>query len=267
VEAGWSASHGSKILHYMREFQKLGDTTRKHLELLATRVLDAKLGPRTKRTYLGALKTAFSIRTETSSNTLAVTWPLQIRSRLRILAKECITTPLKQARAMGPAEMRKLAGQVSIPLPVRVIIKACWLTGCRVADMFRLSPSDVVEGKRAFRLRLLGTKGAAPGGRGHWRWLQKDLLGSEHRRFWRVTVPSTQTTRSQVERILKKHGWGLHSMRRGVATAAAARGVPMRLIRDILGHASIRTTRVYVDPSEKQHEATTVMLAIRKAQC
>jgi integrase len=160
--------------------------------------------------------------------------------------------------------MHRLTNDDDVALPVRVVIRTAWLLACRSADIFAIEAHDIHESTQTFRFRIRGVKQAKPGSRGHYKWLEKIHLNAQMQEFWRTTTPSQETTPAAVYRVLHRYGYSLHSMRRGVATRAARCGVPLRTIRDLLGHESVRTTRLYVEPTDRQIETRRLLAAVRR---
>lgn len=256
VRRVYSASWSGKVVKHLSDVAAAQAPQR-----LAFRIIHGKLNPRSKMSEVAALRTAVQLWTGASFS-----WPPVITLELKRLSTEASVLPPRQALPLPPKTMARIALNESIPVAVRTVIFSCWLTGSRVADIFRVAPSDVTEFSSAFRLRVRGAKKAGMGSRSFWRWLQKRLLPPEMVSFWRTSVPQKSTSPKMILRFLRKAGpFGKHSIRRGVATAAAAAGVRMRHIRDLLGHAQIRTTRVYVEPTPQQREALDIMQAAAAA--
>ena len=56
-----------------------------------------------------------------------------------------------------------------------------------------------------------------------------------------------------------------HWLRHTFATHAVADGAPLDVIRDVMGHASISTTSIYVSAEKKRRSAQMEQLAILRA--
>lgn len=246
VRAAYSKGHASKLTTFTRWLRSLTP------DQCAARIFDGTGGPRTKLNRLSALNTACKLLGLVSPNSSVFVL------RKRHLQRQALTTPLRQARPASPMAVRRIVRGASTAL--RHTIVSTYLAGLRVRDIFRVKPRDVRVEKCGIRLRIRGAKLMGPGSMSYWRWIPCRALGAEGTRWWsNGNTPALRTTMGQVTRRLKKFGYTLHSLRRGVATAAAHRGATMEQIQKMLGHESIASTRRYVEPSSYQRDARMII--------
>jgi len=174
----------------------------------------------------------------------------------KALTEEDIGRLLSAAQGNGPADRRDLA-----------LLEVLYGTGARVSEVIGLNLSDLVSENGLVRLYGKGGKERlvplgrwahraldawmAPGGRGRMvpeRWRRRGDADSVF-----LNVRGGRLTRQGAYGILRKraHQAGLgtavspHALRHSCATHMLAHGADIRVVQELLGHASVSTTQLY----------------------
>jgi len=174
------------------------------------------------------------------------------------------------------AEYYTVLEESGIPEPTWTILKLLPRTGLRIAEICNLTHGDLVKKKDHLGFEILG-KGA----KNRWVPLSREALqiltNYLDSGFWKISVPEGTeepplgaplfpSPRYVEDPILpgavRRHlrelrgqlsGYGCkvtpHVLRHCWATGAVRRGVPLVAIRDILGHSTIKTTEIYLNPT------------------
>ena len=170
----------------------------------------------------------------------------------------------KQALPLAWADLLSILSNSDIKRDLRHTIRFLWLLGMRVGDLKHLRRADFSwqsgpDGP-ILLVRCRGFKGQTPGSRSYWRFLPLQGQPASFVRFLMEASRGLATERvstaswDDVVRALRttRPYYTAHSIRRGVATFLADRGFSVTAIRDHLGHASVRSTRQYVQPKVGQ---------------
>jgi integrase len=152
------------------------------------------------------------------------------------------------------------------PLPrVRLGLRLLWGLGLRAGHVSRFRGVDIVnhdtlEKDRVAILRARGLKGMCRGKRGYFKVLPFNgvcapLLPHLLQKFApkQILFPVRY---GELVKALKRSNRSLtgHSARVGLATHMANRGASTRQIRDVLGHETSQSTRMYVLPRAMQRD-------------
>ena len=122
---------------------------------------------------------------------------------------------------------------------VRAAIWISLLTGCRRGEVCKIQRKDI--GDEFIRIEAGNTKTL--------RYRQVPIIPAL--RPWLEYVPlpiSFEGVKSGVRRAREKADMphvGFHTLRHSCATLLLSLGVPLHVVRDILGHSSIKTTEIY----------------------
>jgi len=244
------------LIHRVLSF--LPSLTSAQVSLLGTQMLswktkkDQTLKPTSIQTLLSALSTGVRMLTGKDTNQILLTQYRTVRARLRTHVRD-------QAVPMTLVDMKRLIRMAPKP-ELKARLALTWALGLRCSDSKSIRCSDILQlTHEACLLRLRGAKGAIPGSESYFR--ATPLLGlTECLKEYLVKMvnskgllfPSTQI--SQMLRAIKKSNnvYSGHSLRRGAATALANAGYSTEYIRIFLGHQSIQSTRLYVQPNLNQ---------------
>jgi site-specific recombinase XerD len=163
---------------------------------------------------------------------------------------------------LGRDELRSLFAAVGNPKH-RALLLLTYSSGCRVSEVVRLRPEDLDLERRLIHIR--GGKGS----KDRYTLLSDIALAAiEHYRetadpspwLFPSTRPDRHLSQRSVQHIverakaragIKKHVT-VHTLRHCFATHLLEAGTDLRLIQELLGHASPRTTAIYTHVS--QHE-------------
>lgn len=146
-------------------------------------------------------------------------------------------------------------------LETRCRIALCWTLGLRSGDPDHLRVRDIRRlSQSAALLRMRGVKGAKPGAEGYYRVVPFSGIGMILRKFLVIAREKAQglifqhSTKNHVIQALKRVDPKLsgHSIRRGAATMLASCGASLDEIRIFLGHQSLESTRLYIEPDLEQ---------------
>lgn len=190
--------------------------------------------------------------------------------------------PLGLPKALGEQEVASLLDQVAGADPVRrrdrAILEVLYGGGLRISELVGLSLSDLaldegllkVVGKGSKeRLVPLGRMALSalsdwlsPGGRGTLRPARWARRGDGEAVF--LNVRGGRLTRQGAWAIVRRHGeraglggrlWP-HVLRHSCATHMLDHGADLRVVQELLGHASIATTQVYTKVSAERLRQT-----------
>ena len=254
IQSAYSSSYGARVAKYATALRT------QHFVTLATALLNGPdpPNPNSKLAYLTSMRTAARL----------LLLPTDLPSHLQLLIRKLKTAaaeaPVKQATPIDATKLKRL-----LKITDRhsaITIQSIVLAALRVNDIFRVAPQDVTVQRTAIRLRIRGAKRQGPGARAYWRFIPRSLL-PHHGHWWKRHVPSTTTSKSRIRTQLAKVGLTLHSLRRGMAQMLADAGVPIKRIRDHLGHESEKATRRYVLPGETHIEIRQRMADLIKVFC
>jgi integrase len=135
------------------------------------------------------------------------------------------------------AEVKQIADQASDN--VRAAIWIALLTGCRRGEVCKIKAEDITES--VIRLPADITKTES----------YREVPITEALRPWLAFLPMAikpSSIKSGFAKARKAAGFDnvrFHDLRHACATILLSQGVPLHVVRDVLGHASIRTTERY----------------------
>lgn len=193
---------------------------------------------------------------------------------------EGVTIPAPIPKALAEAEVAALLAAVTGDDPVarrdRALLELLYGTGARISEACDLSMGDIDFDARLVRLFGKGAKErivpfgrAAAGALDHWfaPGGRFELVPDQWRRRDDATAVFLNTrggrlTRQAAWAVLQKHGRraGLnsrhqispHVLRHSCATHLLDHGADLRVVQELLGHASISTTQVYTRVSQER---------------
>jgi len=160
-----------------------------------------------------------------------------------------------------------ITGDDSFARRDRALIEFLYATGARISEACGLSMADVDMGESLVRLFGKGSKERiVPFGRSAHRalteWFEEGGRGMLEPKRWRsrdhadavfLGVRGTRLTRQAAFQIVRKYA-GLagikeevspHTLRHSCATHMLVHGADLRIVQELLGHASVSTTQVY----------------------
>jgi site-specific recombinase XerD len=185
------------------------------------------------------------------------------RGELEANPAELVSSPRKDAylpRVLKPSEVAELLDRIpgSTPLDLRdrAMLELAYAAGLRAAEIAGLDLASIdpdaeevrVEGKGG-RTRVI------PAGEHAWRALERYLargrtvLGSADSEALFVSKSGRRLSTSDIRRRLRlqarRAGITPHTLRHSFATHLLEGGADLRVIQELLGHASISTTQTY----------------------
>jgi len=193
---------------------------------------------------------------------------------------EAVRIPAAIPKALGEADVNRLLAAVTGDDPVarrdRALLELLYGTGARVSEVCDLSMGDIDFDGRLVRLFGKGAKERivpfgraaadaldrwfAPGGRldlAPTQWRRRDDANAVF-----LNTRGARLTRQAAWAVIKKYGRraGLdtnrqlspHVLRHSCATHLLDHGADLRVVQELLGHASISTTQVYTKVSQER---------------
>jgi len=167
-----------------------------------------------------------------------------------------------QSPALSPTQVKALLHEVSQqPNPTRnLALIHLLLCGLRVSEPLSLRVSDVTDifGKvvDTFVLASISTKSGKPrrcymsqsAQSAVAAWLHDMSSASPDDRLFKLNASYAATL---VAQLMKKAGLkgSSHSLRRTAATTLCEKGISPRIIQELLGHASLAQTQIYIETS------------------
>lgn len=191
----------------------------------------------------------------------------QVISAVRILQKDVLGKewdPIKIKRPRRPKKLPVVLSKEEVKsmiettrnLKHRTIFAVIYSAGLRISEVTLLRPSDIDSDRK--QIRVLGK-----GNKYRYTLLSENTLDML-RIYWRAYKPerylfegqkqghpiSRETIQVVFRRACKKTGINkaasVHSLRHSFATHLLESGVNLKIIQSLLGHASLRTTSIYL---------------------
>ena len=218
---------------------KASDSERVALKMIAD--MHEAYAPATINRSLGALKTALSIAYQQGLT------PINYGDRIRRLPENN-----RRHTYLSIEEVKRLGENCSEQ--VRAAIWIALLTGCRRGEILKLQPSDICGN----RLRILS---------GNTKMLRERMCPIVPAlRPWLEYIPlkiNYEGLKSGFRRGREKAGIDVnfHDLRHSCASLLINMGVPLEVIRDILGHTSVKTTERYAHLQIDRQEAALNQLS------
>lgn len=179
-----------------------------------------------------------------------------------------LATPRQEKRVPSFLSEDETAALLDLPrsddpldLRDRAILELFYATGVRVSELVGIEPADLHFGERLVRVRGKGKKerivpfgGKAREALEAYRRARPSLLkeGGDGRAFFlnyrggRLTTRSVQRmVRKRIRRTAVARKISPHSLRHSFASHLLGRGADLRVIQELLGHASLATTQKY----------------------
>jgi integrase/recombinase XerD len=193
---------------------------------------------------------------------------------------EAVRIPAAIPKALGEQDVNRLLAAVTGDDPVarrdRALLELLYATGARVSEVCDLSMGDIDFDSRLVRLFGKGAKERivpfgraagdaldrwfAPGGRldlAPRQWRRRDDANAVF-----LNTRGGRLTRQAAWAVIKKygrragldsaHGLSPHVLRHSCATHLLDHGADLRVVQELLGHASISTTQVYTKVSQER---------------
>jgi len=191
----------------------------------------------------------------------------QVISAFRILQKDVLGKewdPIKIKRPRRPKKLPVVLSKEEVKsmiettrnLKHRAIFAVIYSAGLRISELISLRPSDIDSDRK--QIRVLGK-----GNKYRYTLLSENTLDLL-RIYWRAYKPerylfegqkqgypiSSETIQVVFKHACKKAGIkkpaSVHSLRHSFATHLLESGVNLKIIQSLLGHASLRTTSIYL---------------------
>jgi integrase/recombinase XerD len=206
---------------------------------------ERKLGPPARKLYVAALKFLFQRTLRRPSAVGCIPYPRVPRARTDVLSRD---------------EVRRLLAAETDPL-WHTLFRTAYSSGLRVDEVIHLQVEDIDSPRMVLHVR--NGKGGKP----------RDLPLGESllrllRRYWRVTRPegpwlfpgrrpgthvSKRAAQHRIAKVVARAGirrrCTMHTLRHSFATHQLERGVDIRVVQTLLGHADIKTTVRYLHVS------------------
>ena len=273
--ADYLALERGRSAHTQRAY--LGDL-RSLFDFLAQRAPDAGVASVTLpilRSWLAAQAAAGAARTTLARRTSAVktftAWasrrgvlPSDPASRLQVpKARRTLPAVLRQDQALDAMAAANSGAQQGDPLALRdrLIVELLYATGIRVSELCGLDIDDVDTGRRLLRVLGKGNKQRSvpfgePAGVALSEWLADGrpalatgssgpalLLGARGRR---IDQRQARTVVHQtIAAVEGAPDIGPHGLRHSAATHLLEGGADLRIVQELLGHATLATTQLY----------------------
>ena len=175
-----------------------------------------------------------------------------------------------RAQVLNPEELDEV--MTLLAPKYRGVLSVCRYSACRISEALGLTwaaclpdhillSKGIVKGKKKSREIPLhprlaqelekwksawgGTQGRSPNSSDY-------LFPSDHDEKRHITRQAVDHALRLACRKLGLHGVSTHSFRRSALTAASSKGVPLRHLQEISGHASLNMLARYLDVSEEQ---------------
>jgi integrase/recombinase XerD len=193
---------------------------------------------------------------------------------------EGVRVPAGIPKALSEEEVTSLLAAVTGDDPVarrdRALLELLYGTGARISEVCDLSMGDIDFDGRLVRLFGKGAKERivpfgsaaaaaldrwfAPGGRLDLtpaRWRRRDdanavFLNTRGGRLTRQAAWAAIKKYGKRARLDDKHQLSPHVLRHSCATHLLDRGADLRVVQELLGHASISTTQIYTKVSQER---------------
>jgi len=198
---------------------------------------------------------------------LSVSYINQVISAVRILQKDVLGKDWDTIRIKRPRRIKKLPVVLSKEeiksmiettrnLKHRTILAVIYSAGLRISEVINLLPSDIDSDRK--QIRVLGK-----GNKYRYTLLSGNTLDML-RMYWRAYRPvrylfegqkqgqpiSKESIQSIFRQACKRASIikpaSVHSLRHSFATHLLENGVNLKIIQNLLGHSSLRTTSIYL---------------------
>jgi integrase/recombinase XerC len=180
---------------------------------------------------------------------------------------------LTSAQARTVLDASSAAAQAGDPLAARdaAIVELLYATGIRVSELVGLDIDDVDRRDRLVRVLGKGNKermapfgGPASAAMDRWLAARRELATPTSgaavflgRRGGRIDVRTVRRiVHRAVSRLTNGPDIGPHGLRHSAATHLLEGGADLRLVQELLGHASLATTQIYTHVSAERLRAS-----------
>ena len=271
--------------HYLEAEEGLGplEVDRQSFRRYLARLSESGIAPASVRRKVSTVHTFYRylVREGTLDRDplLGVSSPRRERRLPQILGKEHLTAIIEAADSDDPQGLRD-----------RAILELMYAAGLRLAEAVGLDVAGADLRERLVRVRGKGNKErivviGRPAARALQRYLREGrpkLAQAEESSLF-VNREGRRLSGRSVQKIVRKHALmaGLdqrvfpHLLRHSFATHLLDGGAELRVVQELLGHASASTTQIYTHVTEEQQrrvysdahkKLTEVMLNARKEQ-
>jgi site-specific recombinase XerD len=241
------------------------------------------LGPRELRRFAGVLSERGASKSTVGRKLAAVRTfygCLVERGELHANPAELVSSPKRDAylpKVLKPGEvaglLEQMPGSTPLELRDRAMFELAYSTGLRAEELVRLDVTSIDADAEELRVEGKGGKTrVVPAGEHAWRTLDSYLakgrpglaaaadraepalfLSKSGRRL--STSDVRRRLRIQVRRAAVQGGVTPHTLRHSFATHLLEGGADLRVIQELLGHASISTTQTYTRVESKRLKA------------
>lgn len=245
--SGYRTKESVMRVHLLPFFGKkeLGEITNRDIEAYKAKKLKEKYHPKTVNDQVSVLSRCLEV---------AIEWDL-IESKPRI---KRLKQPQPKTDRLNHDELERLLEDMEEPMWNRMVIVAV-NTGMRLGELLGLHWSDVDFGKRQIAVSKSMVRGVISTPKNNkTRYIGMNRIVfdalqsvSSHGRVFDVPNADHITydrTRRAIHRICKRTGVrkiGWHILRHTFASRLAEKGVPLRVVQDLMGHSTIAMTERY----------------------
>ncbi|NPA15926.1 MAG: site-specific tyrosine recombinase XerD [Deferribacteres bacterium] len=168
---------------------------------------------------------------------------------------------------LSPEEVENLLNAPDTRTPKgirdRALLELLYSSGLRVSELCRLKTEDIDFNRGLLRVKGKGSKERmVPIGEEAFFWLKRHLENRKAGTFIFTSKRGNPLSRQRVWQLIKEYAKraGIikkvspHTLRHSFATHILLKGADLRVIQELLGHASIKTTEIYTHLANPQLE-------------
>lgn len=236
-------------------------------------LLPEQLGHRDLRQFAGVVSERGAAKSTVARKLAAIRTfyrHLVERGELEANPADLVSSPKKDAylpRVLKPGEVNELLERIPASTPLdlrdRAILELAYAAGLRAEELVALELTSIDPDAEEVRVEGKGGRTrVVPVGEHAWKALERYLgrgraiLDAGHSRALFLSKSGRRLSTSDVRRRLRlqarRAGISPHTLRHSFATHLLEGGADLRVIQELLGHASIGTTQTYTRVESKR---------------